>query len=338
MRSVGTVYFDAHSKPNRTSHLLPTRQPSTSCTGRRPRRPLIPAFAILTALVVVGASTKRADAQPRVEPSSLDGLLHATGGYVAQLRERLSNMVAEEHYDQSAEGPPRGGQRRELRSDFLLVRPAGFDWFLEYRDVIEIDGRLVQDRQDRLTDLFLSPSSSAHIQAQAITVASARHNIGGITRTLNTPTLALVLLHPSYQPRLTFTRTFDTEPSLNALHGEYPSNGTDVWVIAFVETASETLIRGAGGKPLPVQGRFWIKAATGTVVASELLVIDPDLQGQVNVWYQMNPELGVAVPTEMREEYRDLNGWHVEGSASYTNFRRFQVLTEESSPDAPEPN
>ena len=94
-------------------------------------------------------------------------------------------MVAEEHYDQSAEGPPRGGQRRELRSDFLLVRPAGFDWFLEYRDVIEIDGRLVQDRQDRLTDLFLSPSSSAHIQAQAITVASARHNIGGITRTLN---------------------------------------------------------------------------------------------------------------------------------------------------------
>jgi len=347
MNSLGALQSSAG--PNPTAHFLTAGQPPSNCTSHasvakhpatstacQTYRPLVSAHVLLIAFMVTGCAANLADAQTQVAPSSLDALLNATGEYVVQLRENLSNMVAEERYEQSAENPRRGGQRRQLRSDFLLVRPEGFDWFLEYRDVIEIDGRVVQDRQDRLTNLFVSPSRSAHTQAQAITVASARHNIGGITRTLNTPTLALVLLHPSYQPQLRFTRTFDTEPTLDAHRSEYQYDDTDLWVIAFIETASDTLIHGAGGKPLPVEGRFWIEAETSTVIASELLVIDPDLRGQVNVWYQMNPELGVAVPTEMREEYRDLNGWHVEGSATYTNFRRFRVLTDESSPDTPD--
>ena len=59
----------------------------------------------------------------------------------------MSTIVAEEHYIQEARY--QGGRRvptdvqpehRELRSDLLLVRPAGSRDWLQLRDVFEVDG------------------------------------------------------------------------------------------------------------------------------------------------------------------------------------------------------
>ena len=100
---------------------------------------------------------------------------------------------------------PSDGDRRELRSDFLLVRPEGEDHYFEFRDVFEVDGRPVRDREERLSRLFLDRSGASSRQIQEITNESARYNIGSVERTLNTPTLALLLLDPRYQPTVTFS-------------------------------------------------------------------------------------------------------------------------------------
>ena len=65
-------------------------------------------------------------------------------------------------------------QRRDLKSDVLLVRaPAGDRW-IQFRDVFEVDGKPLRDRDDRLTRLFLKPSASAQKQVEDITAESAR--------------------------------------------------------------------------------------------------------------------------------------------------------------------
>ena len=80
-----------------------------------------------------------------------------------------------------------------LKSDFLLVRPPGAERFVEFRDVFEVDGRPVRDRQDRLTRLFLDTSANTD-RIRAIIEDSARYNIGNIPRNVNTPMLPLVFL------------------------------------------------------------------------------------------------------------------------------------------------
>ena len=77
----------------------------------------------------------------------------------------LSGLVMEESYVQDVEQINRFGYRtntrggvshRMLKSDLLLVRPQGSDAWMQFRDVFEVDGKAVRDRNDRLEKLFLS--------------------------------------------------------------------------------------------------------------------------------------------------------------------------------------
>ena len=87
---------------------------------------------------------------------------------------------------------------RELTSDFLLVRtsPSGAQAF---RDVIDVDGKPVRNREDRLRKLFLEQPKTAVEQARAIARESERHNIG-MQRTGNSPLLPLRFLRPPSRP------------------------------------------------------------------------------------------------------------------------------------------
>ena len=97
-------------------------------------------------------------------------------------------------------------QRRDLKSDLLLVRaPAGDRW-IEFRDVFEVDGKPVRDRNERLTKLFLAPSASTQQQVDDIAAASARYNIGGVNRNVNLPVLALTVLEPQNRAWFSFQR------------------------------------------------------------------------------------------------------------------------------------
>jgi hypothetical protein len=146
------------------------------------------------AMTAAGAATA-------AQPASLGDVLARAEQYVTQYERRFSALVAEEHYVLEVRRPAaqRGGVResRTLRSDYLLVQlDAGAGW-MPFRDVFEVDGRRVRDREDRLGRLFMVPATEAAFdQAVRIMADSTRYDLGGVTRTINVPTLALLFLHP----------------------------------------------------------------------------------------------------------------------------------------------
>ena len=277
----------------------------------------------------------------RAQDPPLEVVLARAAAYVANFRSQLSGIVSEERYLQDArtgrsggtsQFPPYERQRAVLRSDFLLVRLPGVDRHVEFRDVFEFNGRPTRDRDDRLARLFLNPSASSIAQARSIVMESARYNVGLIYRTLNTPTLALLFLTPTFQERSTFTRLDSaTEPSLEFAEGMSRAEH-QFWVLEFEEASRPTLIRGEGRKDLPARGRFWVDPVDGRVVTTELIVKDETVEATVDVRYRFDAKVGHLVPVEMRELYLGPDGLRVEGTATYSNFRRFMVEVEEGLP------
>ena len=268
------------------------------------------------------------------EPT-LDDVLARAGAYVVEFQRTLSGVVAEEQYVQdvrhrfgtSGRVNPLLPVHRELKSDLLLVKPAGGDRWMEFRDVFEVDGKPVRDRDERLMRLFVAPSPSSASQTERITNESSRYNIGNMQRTVNTPVLALTILHPAVQGRFTFKRTDRTDPSLGRATARTPDS---VWVLEYKEVEKQTLIRTTNGRDMPARGRFWIEPDTGHVVATELIVEDPIIMGMIDVTYQVEPSIGLLAPAGMRERYEiRRDGSQVDGTATYGRFRTFQVNVDE---------
>ena len=258
-------------------------------------------------------------------PVTIAMLLQRAGAYVTEFETRFSNVVAEEHYVQFAP-PPRSGTlfnqtmlRRELRSDFLLVRVPGDDAWMPFRDVFEVDGKPVRDRQDRLTALFLQPRAIAVDHASKIAAESSRYNIGDILRTINEPVLALTVLWPDVQQRFAFSHL---RKDLKA--------GPDVWSIDYREQRTSTIIHGAAGADLPSEGRLWIEASTGRVVRTELHVEDGRLRATITTQYRPDAAFGFCLPAEMEEMYTiGASRLRITGTATYSKFRRFNVEVDE---------
>jgi hypothetical protein len=258
--------------------------------------------------------------------------------YVADFVNRFSNLVAEEHYVQdtrtvgrpSSKGSPKGSSKgpvlqgltrhRELKSDFLLVLIQGLNELGAFRDVFDVDGRPVRDRQERLTRLFIEPSATAVEQATAIAREGVRYNIGDGTRTINNPVLALAFLQSRYHPRFRFSvREVDKEV------------GPDVWIVEYKEQTRPTMLRlkpsGASSEPdrdLVATGRFWIERGTGRVMKTELAIGDSD---EIVTSFRFDDRFQIALPDEMRESYF-FDGEYVTGVARYSGFRQFAVHTE----------
>jgi len=277
---------------------------------------------------LVGAAAPAATDEP-----SLATMLARAGAYVEEFHRRLSGIVAEEHYVQEARGRELVDPvRLALRSDLLLVRPSGGNEWVQFRDVFEADGRPVRNRSERLSQLFLDPSPSSHVQVGRILDESATFNIGKIERNINTPLFALKVLDRVNQERFKFKRTTDRVPDAFG-HGDTPTNAfrtsTEVWVLEYRETESHTLIRTAARKDLPLRGRFWIEPSTGRVLMSELIARSKTVNGTIDVSYQSEPLLGLLVPIEMREHYQDRAGTRITAVATYRSFRQFQVNVDE---------
>jgi hypothetical protein len=261
----------------------------------------------------------------------LETVLARAGAYVAEFHRRLSRLVAEERYTQTWEtiwtgrrsGTTKWGER-VLVSDLLLVRPAGADDWLQYRDVFEVDGQRVRERTERLPALLADPSASAAAQVERIRKASAQYNLGTIERDVNVPVLAMRFLTAENQPRFKFTRTADR--SAAAAHIAPDASGafrvtTEMWAIDYEEVRRPTLIHTLANKDLPAHGRFWIDPDTGRVLITELRAGNKNVRGAIDVSYQSEPLLNLLVPVEMREEYFDRSGSHITGAATYGRFR-----------------
>jgi hypothetical protein len=149
-------------------------------------------------------------ANPAAQTPSLEDVLKRAATYVAAFRNELSGIVAEEVYRQEIANTGRltnpllVNPRRQLKSALLLIKPGGSDRYVELRDVFEVDGAPLHDRQGRLESLLRDRTASADAQIQAIIAESARYNIGRITRNVNTPLMTLQFLDAEQQSRFQF--------------------------------------------------------------------------------------------------------------------------------------
>jgi VWFA-related protein len=286
------------------------------------------------------ASVTGGEESPRPTDPVLARLLEKAGRYVVGYEQRFSRIVAEEEYVQSVSphsrmishfpnpsgaAPLEPGRRRVTRADLVFVRLGDELLWGTFRDVFEVDGKKVRDRDARLERLFLQPDSSGMERARQIMRESAAYNIGPVVRTINLPTLPLVFLHPRNQGRFAFERK-----------GERQIEGVRGVEVRFEETARPTLVRRARGADLPAEGSFWIDPVRGTVLRTETRFQFAPGRGTAFVAtdYRPEPRLAMWVPSEMREEYRDSGA-----TARYSNFRRFGVNVRENArlPETAEP-
>lgn len=300
---------------------------------------MIPGGLLAAAFLLAGGALIRAQ-----ETLSLQDVLEQAGRYVEDFQRQLSGIVAEEAYQQEV---TRLGsrivngsaittlQRRRLKSDLLLMRPdAGINW-VQFRDVFEVDGRPVRDRDERLTSLFFQPNTTTHQRVARIRRESARYNIGSVNRTMNIPVLPLGVLDRAAQPRFVFSVTGEANQRRDRTR-DLPASprfraSTEMWIIGFQEKRGPTLVRSEpDGADLFSRGRLWIEPGSGRVLMAEMIVENGPVHGQITVSYQSEPLVGFLVPIEMREKYtRRGDSREIFGTATYGKFRRFQVQVDE---------
>jgi len=265
--------------------------------------------ALVIAVALVSLWSASADAQ-----SKLPDIVQRASAYVDNFVSRFSSVVAEETYVQREERPHR---TRELRSDFLLVKPPGQASWFQFRDVIEVDGKPVGDREQRLASLFLEAAPNALASAERVTRESARYNLEDVG-TLNKPLIAISFLQGLYVSRFWFT-----------IGPIDRSVGPNVRLIQFTEWVTPTILRrGTANGDLKTRGRVWIDETSGRVAKTELdFGADPD-PSYVITTFRFDDDLHVDVPVEMRERWRFRDS-EVTGVASYGRFRQFNVQTNE---------
>jgi hypothetical protein len=268
---------------------------------------------------------------------SLVELLNGAGQYVVEYEKSFSMVVANEEYVQRLRVAPGSTllETRRLRSDvvFVSVPASGIPWWL-LRDVYQVNGSAVRDREARLEQLLLSGPGDGIARARAIADEGTRFNLGSAFRNFNVPTLVLLFLHPSLQARFSWE-----------VKGVVSIEGRRFSELEFRELGGKTVIRGPDSHPeVPASGRVLIHDGTDGVVARTTLQLDvrgesATTRVQLTTEYRPSQALGLWVPVEMAERLQsDTVGArgrvgpfeYIEGLARYSGFRRAGVTTDET--------
>jgi len=264
-------------------------------------------------IVTLLVTTFGVQAMPQAPDTSLTAVLERVSQYAETYERTFAAMAMEEQQTQTlqrADGRPK--KSRILRSDFLLVK-TGPEWAQVFRDVIEVDGKPVRNRDERLRKLFLEKPRTALEQARAIGEESRRHNIGP-TRQGNSPLLPMIFVHPRYVQRSRFS-----------LAGN---------ILTFEEVQQPTILGASrGSRPradLPAKGALTIDPATGRILSGEFTAIGPPeiTSMSLSVQYIEDPAVKLMVPARARERYgipHPPADDELVVDSTYTNFRRFEV-------------
>ena len=289
-----------------------------------------------TALVLIGSISIFGTNSSGAQESTLENVLSLAAEYVDQYQRDLGVVIAEEHYLQVTDGV----NNRRLVSDlFVFSMPGEQEPWLAFRDVISVNGTPVEDRQQRLEDVFReSPIITGPVRRRLI-MESARYNIGGISRNMNVPTMALQLLAGSDQHRFLFKKKRDRK-----------IDEISVWEVEFEEHTAPALIKNGRGANLFSYGTVWIEPTTGRVIQTDFRAKDEvaELEIQMRVKYQVDEHLGILVPETMTERYKvrlrpltlspfARRNLEVNCEAKYSNFRRFEVQVDMGVDTPPNP-
>jgi hypothetical protein len=250
------------------------------------------------------------------------GMLPRIHAYVERFQRELPSIVAEEHYVQIATSTTRAMAapvERVLRSDILMITVPGAIGWVSFRDVFEVDGRRIRDRENRLLDLLQSPNANAMAQARRLGDESARYNVGRIHRTTNLPDSALVYLQAASASRMKF----------DAPRASAPVDGVETVVLRFRETGRPTIVTSRRGANVPASGQVWAHAATGVIVKTEFKLSDLSTDGLFTVEFAADERSGLRLPAKMIERHTS-PGEEIRATAQYSNVRRFNVSTDET--------
>jgi len=296
----------------------PLEEVPPALTAAEPRR---------TVPIQVPAEVAPAPVLPPTPPAPVDrrdaaALLARAAAYIESYEQAFSAVVSEESYSQEIRVPPRaltnkistapGWLSRTMSADVLQASIGAREW-VAFRDVYQVDGAAVRDRDARLQKLFLDAPPGALDQAKRILAESARHNLGKLQRDINVPTMALAYLRASNQSRSDFS-----------VDGNQTIDGVSAVVLEFKERATPTIVRSADGD-VPATGRVWIEPESGRVLKTEIAMASRRSGAKITVMYGAVPELTMWVPVVMTEEY---NGAEIIfGKATYSKFRQFAVST-----------
>ena len=241
------------------------------------RRLVVPA-AFVTFLLTVPLP-----AQPQPASASLDDVLRRMGEYVSSYGEQASVIVAVEKYTQTLTSWDGGTFRpRHLVAELAMVKTGDEGEWTGFRDVVQVDGTRVVDRQDRLRSI-LTKRDGTLTEARRLADESSRFNVGPVIRNFNVPTTALFFLSTANQPRFSFTRK-----------GEKTVDGVSTWEVTFRETKRPTLVKTRAGKDVPCEGSVWVVPTDGTIVRTRLSLrrfADVMTQGDASA-----PSIGASAP------------------------------------------
>lgn len=204
--------------------------------------------SILAASALYGNEQKAVD---------LQSILQKVAAYVASYGEQASVIVGTEKYSQRVTTESGVDTRpRQLVAEFAIVKAVG-GW-TGYRDVVEVNGKDVNDRRDRLLKLF-TESTATESEVTRIANESARYNIGPVATNLNLPTTTLFFFDPQNLPRFAFE-----------YEGTKKIDGTNTIEISFKEVKSPTFVRTRDGRDVPMEGKLWVIPDDGTVVRTSM--------------------------------------------------------------------
>jgi hypothetical protein len=270
-------------------------------------------------------------ARSAAEILSVHDVMRRVAAYVDAYGAKAQIVVATEHYTQMARRsgggaasrtmpilPPAGPTMRRILADFALVRVETLRGWQGFRDVVEVDGERLPDRDGRLVKL-LTESGGRYDEARRLSDESARFNIGPILRNFNVPTTALFFFTTDNLARFRFSAK------------RVDAGG--IWEVAFRETERPTLIRTPAGQSVPSEGTLWVNPSDGTIVRTLLQVEGfaggPRRSrgtGRVDVTYQRVAVLDMWLPASMDEDFEATRGDvrdTITGRALYSNYRQF---------------
>jgi hypothetical protein len=291
-------------------------------------------ITVLTFVVATSLGAVASHGQVGNQPGSgFHTILSSAMRYVMNYEQQFALLLSEEHYVQELQRPPNpgdnlsrsnpgGGMRaggpmnvQSFKSDFLLVQLGmdGEGW-MPFRDAFEVKGKKLRDRDDRLLKLFIGNDKSAFDKAARFNESSSKHHLGNVVRTINIPTLGMMLLHPRVNERFEFTDG-----------GEETINGRLLRKALYREAARPTLIKTTRGRDLALTGAIWIDPFSGAVVKTEMNAADPAVRCQVVVTFRRDDGLEMWVPDKMVEYYKAaLAVDDILATATYTNVRKYR--------------
>jgi hypothetical protein len=281
---------------------------------------------------VVSSSLEAADMGAAALESRRADIRQLAASYVDQYQRQLEAIVADEVYvqeiraqDPADEGAPRS---RTLRGEvFFLFAATEREW-MAIRDVKEVDGVPLTGTTDVRATLRTLPAGQV---ADRMKSYNARYNIGRITRDINEPTLALLVLDATHRDRFKFK-------------ADKPRQAGDRRLVplSFKERERPTLIRTPAGKPIYTSGELMVEPESGRIWQSTLNASVDAIKVQLTTEYSFDQRLGLLLPTVFRERYEQGSFAVSRGRGSpvataerevvvaegrYSNFRRFEVLS-----------